>query len=349
MIQKPNSLEMMEKFNQAITDIDTINNTLTDIQNKMNTKLSIINACNTYNNHLAENIRLTNTSDIEDRIIFNYNTDKIEGGTYDVYGQTIHAAFVKVPDNVFNFLTETGPIYKDNASVEFYTDEEDKDIKYEYSDILKYESDTSKNDVFNVFDTDTFTMAVQVNIGNITGGTTFNMIEICPYLPGSFNIEEIRLFTVEQYLTQDLVTPAKRIDAINDVGAIRIALDNKYQLYRIEFDIRVNYQLNGYPFGIRHLYFLNTDADTESDYIVIRVDKNDYIESVGQSISIIKPSGESETTADAYGINYYLFYENGVLQTPLSNPIARNITSFYAQIPLKEPLIGIHFKEILTR
>ena len=107
-----------------------------------------------------------------------------------------------------NFLTETGPIYKDNASIEFYTNEEDKDIKYEYSDILKYESDTSKNDVFKVFDTDTFTMAVQVNIGNITGGTTFNMIEICPYLPGSFNIEEIRLFTVEQYLTQDLVTPA---------------------------------------------------------------------------------------------------------------------------------------------
>ena len=349
MIQKPNSLELMEKFNNVLNDVDLIKNQMDDIKTKMETKLSIIDACNNYNSSLANNVLLAENNNTKNKIIFNYNTDKIMGGDYDIFGQTIHAAFVKLPENVFNFLTETGPIFKDNATVEFYTDLENKDIKYEYNNILKHESDITKEDVFKVLDSDRITMAVQINVGNMVSGTNFNMIEIAPYLPGSFNIEEIRLFTIDQYLSQDLTLPAKRIDGIKDCGAIRIALDNKYQLYRIEFDFKINYQFNGYPFGLRHLYFLNTDADTENDSIVIEIEKNNYIESVGQDITIIKPSGESDTTADAYGIKYYLFYENGTLQTPLTNPIARNVTKFYAEIPLKEPIIGIEFKDILVR
>lgn len=350
MINKPNSLELMDKFNNVLEDVESIKTSIDDIKNKMETKLSIIDACNNYNSSLANNILLSETSTkSKDKIIFNYNTDKIVGGDYDIFGQTIHAAFVKLPENVFNFLTETGPIFKDNATVEFYTDSENKDIKYDYNNILKHESDITKEDVFKIFDSDRITMAIQINVGNMVSGTDFNMIELCPYLPGSFNIEEIRLFTIDQYLSQDLVLPNKRINGINDCGAIRIALDSKYQLYRIEFDIKINYQFNGYPFGFRHIYFLNTDADTENDVIIIEVDKNDYIESVGQDITVIKPSGEVNTTANAYGIKYYLFYENGTLQTPLNNPIARNVTKFYAEIPLKEPIIGIEFKDILVR
>ena len=350
MIEKLNSLEMMDKFNKALSDIDTLESDLDSVKNKLETKLAYLNTANMYMAQLYQNLNLDESNPSFNRIIFNYSPDKIVGGQYNSYGLTYHAAFVQMPTNVFNFVTETGPIYKDNAIVEFYTDRENKDYKYQYSDMLKHEADVSKEDVFKIFDNDIFTMAVQVNVGNLTGGTTCNMIEICPYLPGSFNIEEIRLYTIDQYYTQDLEIPARTFnDPIEDTGCIRYSFDSKYQIYRIEFDIKVNYQLNGYPFGIKHLYFYDTDMDTENDYLVIEIDAKDYIESVGEEIKIIKPDGDLDTTASNYGVEYYLFYENNSLQTPLSNPIARNITTFYAKVPLKEPIIGIEFKNIIMR
>ena len=348
MIEKLNSLEMMEKFNTALSDIENLNNDLENVKNRIETKLSYLNTAQIYTSQLIQNLELNEASTSSDTIIFNHEPDKIVNGQYNSYGLTYHSAFVKMPANVFNFLTETGPLYKDNAIVEFYTDESEKDYRYQYSDILKHESDPSKDDVFKIFEQNTFTMAVQVNAGNLTGGTTCNMIEICPYLPGSFNIEQIRIYTIDQYYTQDLTVPARTIDTLyEDVGCERIYLDTKYQIYRIEFDIRVNFQFNGYPFGLRHLYFLEADMDSESDYLVVEVDKENYINSVGQDITIIRPGENLDTTAENYGVEYYLFYDNGTLQTPLTNPIARNITSFYAKIPLREPLIGIRFNNII--
>lgn len=347
---------MMEEFNHALFDIEKLNSDVASIKNNMDTKLNIINMYNLYVSNQIESLRLSEIGLNKNRAVFARQKDKIVGGEYGIYGQTIHAAFAKMPTNVFNFLTETGPIYKDNAIVEFYDKDEDdeslinRDYRYSYSDILKYESDTSKNDVFKVFEKDTVTMAIQVNIGNLSGGTNFNMIELCPYLPGSFNIEAIRIFSVDQYYTQDLTVPEKSISTeYNNVGTIRIALDEKIALYRIEFDIKINYQMNGYPFGLRHLYFYEADMNTEGDYIVLEIDENDYISRVGQDILIMTPYGNINTTADQYGVEYYMFYENGVLQTPLNNPIARNITKFYAKIPLREPLVGIEFKDVEVR
>lgn len=351
-----NSLEMMNKFNNALENIDNINTELKSIKTSMDTKLSVINTYNLYTTSQLENLRLSDIGTNSNRIIFNYNNDKIVAGEYSSYGQVVHAGFVKLATNIFNFITETGPLYKDNAIVEFYDKDEEttdlinRDYKYDYSNILKHEADKTKEDVFKVLEKDTVTMAVQVNVGNLSGGTNFNMIEICPYLPGSFSIEEIRIWTLDQYYTQDMLFPDTTISNIySKVGSTRIALDTKKALYRIEFDIHVLYQMNGYPFGLRHLYFLNADMDTESDYLIVSMEKSDYIDSVGQDILIITPYGNVETTADKYGVEYYMFYDNGTLQTPISNPIARNITTFYAKIPLKEPLIGIEFKDIQLR
>lgn len=350
MIKKENSLKIMESLNKAIDDISKMNETLEDINDKINTKISIINTCNAYSSSLAQNLMLVNNGKRNERIIFNYEKNKIKGGNYESFGQVVHSKFVSMPTNIFNFLTEIGPIFKDNATVEFYKNESEKDYKYSYSNILKYETDQSKEDVFKIFSENKFTMAVQINIGNITGGTKFNMIEFAPYLPGSFNINQIRIYTVDQYLKQDMILPERILsDKIENVGMTRISLDNVYQLYRIEFDIEVTYQDNGYPFGLKHLYFYNYASDTESDHIALEVDMEDYIDYVGEGIKIITTNGTVETTASKYGIEYYLFYDKGVFQTKLTNPIARNITKFYAKIPLTQPLVGIEFTEILVR
>lgn len=350
-----NSLQIMNEFNKALEDIESINVEVAAIKNNIDTKIDIINTYNLYTANQLENLKLSNIGLNSDRIIFARNKDKIVGGNYNIYGQTIHAQFAKMPANVFNFVLETGPLYKDNAIVEFYNRSEDgtledKDYKYYYSNILKHESDTSKNDVFKTFEKDTITMAVQVNIGNLSGGTTFNIIELCPYLPGSFNIEAIRIFTIDQYSSQNLTVPDYDYTTkYNNVGIVRISLPEKIAMYRIEFDIKLKYQMNGYPFGLRHLYFYEADMNTEDDYIVVEVDKKDFISSVGPNILIMTPSENIESTADKYGIEYFMFYNNDTLQVPLSNPISRNITKFYAKIPLKEPLIGIEFKDIQTR
>lgn len=347
-----NSLELMNDFNVCLQDVEIIKKEMDDIANQINLKLDIINTYDVYTNTLLENLRLEENNIKKDRIIFNSKPEKLMGGNYGLYGQTIHSKFVKMPANIFNFITETGPIYKDNAIVEFYdkNDPDHKDYKYQYSDMLKYETDVSKNDVYKVFSKDTVTMAVQVNIGHFSGGTQFNMIEICPYLPGSFSIEAIRIYSTDQYYKKDMLFADKEINkTFSKIGSMRIALNEKINLYRIEFDIRLHYQLNGFPFGLRHLYFYNADMDSQSDYVIVEVKKDDYISRVGQDIALIKPDGTINTTADKVGIKYYMFYDNNVLQTPLTNPIARNITKFYAKIPLREPLIGIEFKDIETR
>ena len=46
-----------------------------------------------------------------------------------------------------------------------------------------------------------------------------------------------------------------------------------------------------------------------------------------------------------------MFYSNGVLDTEIipDTTITRNIKTFYAKVPLKKPLIGIEFCDIILR
>ena len=141
---------------------------------------------------------------------------------------------------------------------------------------------------------------------------------------------------------------------IQDAGNIRVQMDKSYQLYSIELDIIVNYaDEGGYPFGLRHLYFYNTAADTSSDYIIVEVDCDGYIESIGEDIALYTANGsiDDSYTASSYGIEYYLFYGSGVLdnQVTPNSSIARNAKTFYAKIPLKQPLLGIEFRDVALR
>ena len=101
------------------------------------------------------------------------------------------------------------------------------------------------------------------------------------------------------------------------------------------------------------IYFLNTATDTSSDYIIVEVEADDYIESIGKGIKLYTANGyiDHTYTSETYGVEYYMFYSNGSLSNlidPNTN-IARNIKSFFAKIPLKQPLIGIEFTEVALR
>ena len=92
--QKPNSLEIMEQFYKAQADIKAMNSELVRVRNKMNTKLAILNSINTYTASLENSMLKAGDKSSNYRIIFAHNTDKLVGGRFDSYGQTIHAKFV---------------------------------------------------------------------------------------------------------------------------------------------------------------------------------------------------------------------------------------------------------------
>lgn len=370
--EKPNSQKLMESFYKVQEDITALNTEVERIRNTMNTKLSILNGLNAYTASMEQAILEMPDKSSNYRIIFNHNLDKIKGGCYDTYGQTVHAKYVRLPINIFNVLTESGPIFKDNVNVSIYESDDGSEswakpeasYKAQYANILKHESDKTKEDVYLHFTKDRITLEIQLNTGSLVGMSSFDSLEICPYMPGSFDIEEIRLYTMQQYLEQNLISPTyyngrelddgTNLPFAKNVGNCRISLGKTQQLYSIEIDLHLMFEdSTGFPFGLRHLYFLNTAADTSSDYIIVEVEADDYIESIGKGIKLYTAKGDIDDTytSESYGVKYYMFYSNGSLSNlidPNTN-IARNIKSFFAKIPLNRPLIGIEFTEVKLR
>lgn len=373
MIQKPNSCQLMDEFAALQKDIADIHTDLAETTEQINTKLQIIG---TYNLMLAQEMadikKIPEAARKKDYVIFGLeHEDKIVGGTYDIYGNTIHSAFRSLPGQVFNLITETGPLYKDCASVSFISvndnGDEVEDYQYQYNNILKHEADPSKQDVFKNFDTENITLRIKLNHTNIYGDTNCNMIEICPYLPGSFDINAIRIYTVTQHLTEkeNMIIPDGQITTpIKNVGACRFLLNGKtYQLYQIEMDIRIHEFNKKYPFGLRHIYFYDAKMDTTDDYAVIALSQDKYIESIGKKIVLETPFGSKEASIDEYGVEFYMTFDQNTLQNKINagDVLARNLKTIYVKVPFSMPninninkrdpycLTGIRFKDITLR
>lgn len=367
MIKQMNSQAMMNMIDDTLDTIRYVRENMADVKQQIETKMTILNTYyETANKILASiNSGIKEAKRKEDTIIFGLdhnNVNKIINGSYSLYGQTIHPSFARIPDQVFNFITGANQsLFKDNVSVSFIINGE-KDYKEEYDNILKDESDQSKLDVFKSFDIlpenqHTLTLAIEVQPSNLVGNTKCNMLEISPYLPGTFDITGIRIWTIEQYLTQDMDIPQYNSSLVyRNVGAQRILLDDTYQIYRMEMDIQLHMpsDMSDY-FGLRHLYFYNADLDKENSYVIVKITKDSYISSVDGSVTIYTDSDLKNTDSNRYcfrdnpGIQYYMLYENNMLQGEITGAIARNIRELYVRIPLFEPIKAIHFNDIQVR
>ena len=365
MIQKPNSSQLMQEFKQMQDDMNSIKSDLAQVEEAINTKLEIIN---TYH-QIAQNnaMQIQYGTRKKDSIYFALDADNvIVDGNYDIYGQTIHSPFKAIPEQMFNFITEDGPLYKDCASVYFLTDNEEwnteNGYKYSYCDILKHEADLSKKDVYHTFSDSGLMLRVRLNHTNFYGNTECNMIEICPYFPGTFDITSIDIYTVTQYLSEgkDMEVPEITLSNtenenepyIKNVGACRFLLPETYQIYQIDFKIQIHKCESTYPFGLRHIYFYNAKIDRKNDYIIVRISQEKYIDSIGDMVSIGSPVTEwTNKQAAIFGIEYYMTYDNGLLQNKLesSEQLSRNIRTIYAKIPLFDCITHIDFEDITLR
>ena len=362
MIKQMNSKELMDEIDRTVDAVDKIRYDLLEMERQIETKLAIINiyenVANTMLASLQDNIIETGRNDAT--IIFGLdldNTEKVLSGSYSYYGQTIHPKFVRLPDQVCNFITgDNMPLFKDNATVSFINDGTE-DYQYEYCNILRDEADPAKQDVFKQFDNNMFTLAVQMLPSKLVGNSQCNMIEIDPYLPGTFDIRQIRIWTMQQYLSQDMTVPdyTSNVEYLN-VGPQRIILDTTYQLYRIEFDIELHMPAGiGNYFGLRHLYFYHAAMDRENSYIILRFKKDRYITSPGNSMTIQEVDRTITRQLEEYRWKdetpcpeYYMIYENNTLQSPLSpnSNIARNITEFYVRFPVFNAIRSVSANDI---
>ncbi len=287
-------------------------------------------------------------SGLNNKIMF-YDKDKIEG-IYDSYGISIHEKLLRAPFNIFNLLTTRGYIYRDSVQVNI-NEQEDFDFK----EVLRHDSIDNKQVFFKAYEEEELILKMKIKDYGTLGKTRFNVIEIDPYLAGSFNIEEVKIFTEEPTEEGDNFIEVKH--HIDKVGKTRIILENKYDFYEAHFKIKLHYNQNGqYLFGLRHMYFLECDFNKES-YIVAKFEKNNFIEFVSESIYIKDIYQKNITNLKDSNIPIYMFYQNGVLEYRLNSytpeepkVLTRNTKEFYARIPLiNKPLVSLEFDNIPTR
>ncbi|MED1125376.1 hypothetical protein [Bacillus atrophaeus] len=272
-------------------------------------------------------------------------------GTYDKYGTTIHRKFLRQPVNVFNLMTTNGPMFRDNVEVSINGEKRER-----FKQMLMHTAVPDKGISFGEYNSPNLKMEITVDTTNLLGDTNFNVIEIDPYLAGSFHIKSLRVFDIHRDALSN--EPEFEVKDLKRVGPSRFVLDRKFELLKIEIDIELQYknQIGLYPFGIKHMYFLNADFDPSS-YIIAKVEKDKFIETINDNIFIRDQHGRYETTATDEDIKLYLSETNGVLEYELEtsrhqevNTISRNTREFYARIPLQNSaIVSIEFASIETR
>lgn len=357
-IKKMSSQEYNNILNEATNKIEDISKEMQSIRNDMTKKLAIIKHEHEYLSYLYDKTIYATQKD--DTFVF-LNNNKYQG-LFNGYSSVVHAYFKQTPINVFNLKVVNGQesFFRDEVKVSINGVEDDA-----FKNILKAEDVNDKEIFFEEYD---FNSAINTledgtpleskdNLINITietdktkaiGTSKFNIIEIDPYLYKSFNIEALNIYT------DDSNIPTVTMNNIEKVGKTRFILDKKYEFKKVEFVIRVLYNTvsNGkdvWPFGLKHLFFLEADFRNDS-YIIIDYTSEDYIDEVKDSVEVITATGTRTSSLSEEGIRIFLSSSNGMLsneQEPsndIKKPIARNLNTIYFHIPLKnEPIIGYKF------
>lgn len=345
------SKELNEKMRQADAKIDEIQSDMEAMKADIAKKMVVIRNEQMYGQKVAEELKeyldggYHNPLGSGAKILF--GDDYNQYGEYDVYGNTIHGKFIRTPRNVFNIFSSSGPLFRSNA-LAFVNGQESSEFKT----ALMAEGAPGKGVYFDEYEGQFLKLYVEMDRSRILGDTHFNVIEINPFLEGSFDITRLRVWEAGQ--EQE---PSVELENISRVGKSRIVLDKKYEMLAIEMEIYLHHKnnLNKYPFGLQSLQFLNADFKDES-YVIAQVDKIDYIESIGHNILLKSPTETTSSTMTKEGMFVYVDFNEGVLSGGVGistddfiYPIARNTNSLFIYIPLKRALCSMVIEDIKTR
>lgn len=355
MIQRLTSKELMELFEKSQHELTNLHNEISVARDNIETETNIIRNILEYTTKeiqsLSNKVVASNLQTSSNIFIL---TDTINtAGLYDSYGVSIHPKLLKTPRDIFNIKLATGYLYKNNATVSI-------NGKNDASYLGMLMNDTIENApaAFGEFDSPELTISIKVNPNDLLGDTKFNTIELLPYIPGSFSIKRIDIYTMQDYKTKDTLTPSVTITpATNTVGPSRILLDTSYLLYKIDFQIELKFKngVNKYPFGLRHVYFTQADYNPDS-YIILPIERETYIDYISEDIIVTDQYGKRKTTCKAEGIEIYMFYNNGSLDFEVAtskglsiNTIPKNVYNLFVKVPITKGISTLEFTDIRTR
>ena len=273
-------------------------------------------------------------------------------GVYSQFGSTFHPKFLKDPTDVFNFRTVTGYSFKDQGVIMI-----NDTVKTQYKSALMHDTISGQDICFEEFETPNLTISIKINPAELLGSTAFNVIELVPYIPGSFSIQSCQVYSLQGYYMGETTAESSMPNTISNVGCCRLLLDQTINLYELRLGIRINYQNSEgyYPFGLKHLYLLNADMDKNS-YAVLKISENNYIDTISEDITIVDQTGTVSTNCRDEGIELYQDWLSGVGVDSIattkgltSNPIPRDIKEFCVYLPIVRSITSLQFNAINLR
>lgn len=336
MIKKPSTSKVMEVFTDAVKRTDEIEQKLGSTKEELSAKLQLLNTQYEYSLSMLMNLKSRPASD-ERKIIFN---EAEKYGLFDSFGLTIHPKLSKTPRNLFNYLTTRGYLFKDNIDVTV-----NEDPSAHLREALKEDSIQGKQFFIDEYDTDVLDIVVTPNLKTPLGSLRCNMLEIMPFLPGSFNIEYINF-----YSRDNLVAPAHVLaGGITNVGSQRLILSDKVDLGKMEMRVKLLYKNSKgkYPFGLHHLYFQEANF-LNGSYVIVRTDRNSNISYVYDKLAMKTQYGfSSQESSMEWGIRYYSAYDGDSLSHEIevsteTDPsyISTNTKTLFIYVPLTASLIS---------
>ena len=333
MIKKMSSQDFNDILENTQNKIVTMNNNISSLKKDMELKLKIISYEMEYLNSNINKINNTEKKDDDYILLSNLNE-----GLYECFGTNIHAYFKTKPINLFNIIpiNSLDIFYKDEAKVKI------NDVENDYFDnILKADNYKDKEIFFeelpyNESEDNNIKLTIYKNRQKQYGYSKFNIIEIDPYIIGSFDIEKILIYDLNDN------NPSVTLTNIQAVNKTRILLDKKYDFNKIEIFIKPKFISTKndekiIPFGLKHIYLLEADFRNDS-YIEIKYQTDSYIDYINNKVDIYTPEGIITTTLTEQGIKIYLDKIKDTLnneQEP-TNTISRNVNTLYFYIPLKQ-------------
>lgn len=369
--------ELVESMQQEYNDLET---SIIKQHNSYDKKLEIMNAVLEYSNYLNNQMsRYIDSLKDGNRInetIFDgetvlkkniYNANKIlfadtnkvleSNSNYEKYGNCIHPKIVGNLDNLLNFNSAAGYIFKNSATVSI-----NEEVKEEYIDVLKHDTILNKMPTFSQYSSDTVTLTIEFPDNPIVGSTTCNAIEISPFLAGASILKNVTIITTPG--TQ-LSNKAIVIDYDQPLEDTRILFDNTYSIKTMVLNFKLTFvnNLGMYPFGLRHIYLYNANFDTKNSNIVIKNEYKNLIKYINDNIIISDQTADEvgnryskhSTTCSEMDIKLYSYLSNGNLLYPIEthardivNQISRNTKVFYADIPVKKAMYSIEFLKVRT-
>lgn len=369
--------ELVESMQQEYNDLET---SIIKQHNSYDKKLEIMNAVLEYSNYLNNQMsRYIDSLKDGNRInetIFDgetvlkkniYNANKIlfadtnkvleANSNYEKYGNCIHPKIVGNLDNLLNFNSAAGYIFKNSATVSI-----NEEVKEEYIDVLKHDTILNKMPTFYQYSSDTVTLTIEFPDNPIVGSATCNAIEISPFLAGASILKNITIITTPG--TQ-LSNKAIVIDYDQPLEDTRILFDNTYSIKTMVLNFKLTFvnNLGMYPFGLRHIYLYNANFDTKNSNIVIKNEYKNLIKYINDNIVISDQTADEvgnryskhNTTCSEMDIKLYSYLSNGNLLYPIEthtrdivNQISRNTKVFYADIPVKKAMYSIEFLKVRT-